>query len=86
MEEKVKKPRAPRKTKTTKTTESVVIQATPAQPAVKSAPKTNLLQMRATHEQIAALAHRLWQERGQQHGHDAEDWLRAERMLLDKAS
>jgi Protein of unknown function (DUF2934) len=37
-------------------------------------------------EEIAALAHRFWAERGFQHGHDAEDWLRAEQELLGKAS
>jgi len=37
-------------------------------------------------EQIAALAHRFWAERGYQHGHDAEDWLRAEQALVGKAS
>ena len=37
-------------------------------------------------EEIAALAHRFWQERGGEHGHDAEDWLRAEQTLLGKAS
>jgi hypothetical protein len=39
-----------------------------------------------THQDIAALAHRFWAERGFQHGHDAEDWLRAEQTLLGKAS
>lgn len=39
-----------------------------------------------THDEIAALAHRFWAERGFQHGHDAEDWLRAEQALLGKAS
>jgi hypothetical protein len=39
-----------------------------------------------THEEIAKLAHRFWNERGRQHGHDAEDWLRAEQTLLGKAS
>lgn len=39
-----------------------------------------------THEQIAVLAHRFWNERGRQHGHDAEDWLRAEQTLIGKAS
>lgn len=39
-----------------------------------------------SHDQIAALAHRFWAERGFQHGHDAEDWLRAEQTLLSKAS
>ena len=37
-------------------------------------------------EEIATLAHQLWAERGYQHGHDAEDWLRAEQALLGKAS
>jgi hypothetical protein len=37
-------------------------------------------------EEIAMLAHRFWNERGRQHGHDAEDWLRAEQALRGKAS
>jgi hypothetical protein len=37
-------------------------------------------------DEIAVLAHRFWAERGYQHGHDAEDWLRAEDQLLGKAS
>jgi len=37
-------------------------------------------------EEIAALAHKLWAERGYQHGHDAEDWLRAEQALLGKTA
>ena len=37
-------------------------------------------------DEIATLAHRFWAERGFQHGHDAEDWLRAEQELLGKAS
>jgi hypothetical protein len=39
-----------------------------------------------TREEIAALAHKFWNERGRQHGHDAEDWLRAEQTLRGKAS
>jgi hypothetical protein len=38
------------------------------------------------HDEIARLAHRFWADRGFQHGHDAEDWLRAEQQLLGKAS
>lgn len=83
MEEKVKKPRAPRKAKAA---EKGVIQATATKPAKKTAAKSNVMQMRATREQIAALAHRFWVERGGEHGHDAEDWLRAEQALLGKAS
>ena len=37
-------------------------------------------------EAIAQLAHQLWNERGRQHGKDAEDWLRAEELLRGKAS
>jgi len=37
-------------------------------------------------EEIAKLAHQFWNERGRQHGHDAEDWLRAELLLRGKAS
>jgi hypothetical protein len=39
-----------------------------------------------SHDQIAALAHRYWKERGYQHGHDAADWFRAEQELRAKAS
>ena len=35
----------------------------------------------ATHEEIAALAHKFWLERGGHHGSDAEDWARAEKEL-----
>jgi hypothetical protein len=37
-------------------------------------------------EEIAVLAHQLWNERGRQHGNDAEDWFRAEELLRGKAS
>lgn len=35
-----------------------------------------------TREQIAALAHAIWQDRGCPTGNDREIWLEAERMLL----
>ena len=38
------------------------------------------------HQQIAELAHHFWTERGGAHGHDAEDWFRAEQELRAKAS
>ena len=34
-----------------------------------------------THEQIAALAHEIWQERGCPEGSDIDIWLEAERQL-----
>ncbi len=41
---------------------------------------------RISTEEIARLAHQYWLERGCQHGHDAEDWFRAEQALRSKAS
>ena len=58
--------------------------------AKKTAPKksstSNLMQMKASPEEVARLAHQYWVERGYQDGHDAEDWFRAEQELLGKAS
>ncbi len=39
-----------------------------------------------SHDQVAKLAHRFWNERGQTHGHHEEDWFRAEKALRSKAS
>lgn len=71
--------------------------AKPRKPAAK---KTNVLQMEKpakaevlqmepsvfiSHEQVAELAHRFWNERGRTHGHHEEDWFRAEQFLRDNA-
>jgi hypothetical protein len=37
-----------------------------------------------THDDIARAAYRLYLEQGSQHGHDLDDWLRAEQMLLQQ--
>jgi hypothetical protein len=37
-------------------------------------------------DEVARLAHQLWNDRGRQHGRDAEDWFRAEELLRGKAS
>jgi hypothetical protein len=37
-------------------------------------------------EEVAALAHRFWAERGYQHGQHVADWFRAEQVLRGKAS
>ncbi|HEY4381023.1 MAG TPA: DUF2934 domain-containing protein [Acidobacteriaceae bacterium] len=39
-----------------------------------------------THEEIARLAQRYWVERGWQDGQAEQDWLRAERELMQMAS
>jgi hypothetical protein len=46
----------------------------------------NVTTIGVSHEEIARLAHRYWKERGGQHGHDADDWFRAEQALIGKAS
>ncbi len=78
-----KKPRANAKTEASKSATTTL--ATKTAPRKKTT-RSNVTQMKASHEQIALLAHRYWDERGRQHGHDAEDWLRAEQALLGKAS
>jgi hypothetical protein len=62
-------------------------------PAKKAATPSNVTEINAPREQkyvsrdeIAALAHKLWLERGRQHGQDADDWFRAEQLLRGKAS
>ena len=53
--------------------------------AAKKAPtKKAAMKVAASHVEIAALAHKFYVERGGQHGSDAEDWLRAEKVLLGK--
>jgi len=84
MEEIVKKAKAParpRKTAVKKT-------AAPVETAVPTngAARSNVTEIRPSHDQVAQLAHRYWNERGQQHGHHVEDWLRAEHDLRGKAS
>ncbi|MCC6395197.1 MAG: DUF2934 domain-containing protein [Bryobacterales bacterium] len=37
------------------------------------------------HDEIARLAYSFWEQRGYQHGNAVEDWLRAERQVLNGA-
>jgi hypothetical protein len=79
MEEIVKKAKAParpRKTAAKKT--AAPVEAAPTNGAAHS----NVREIRPSHDQVAQLAHRYWNERGQQHGHHVEDWLRAEHELI----
>jgi Protein of unknown function (DUF2934) len=77
--------------KTTKKAATTSTKAKTPAKAAKNASVTNghasnVTEFRVQHEQIAMLAHRYWNERGRQHGHDAEDWYRAEQELRGKAS
>jgi len=81
MTEMAKKATTPKKTRATEAKTTA-----PKTTTTKAKPARAKVTMMASHEQIAALAHRYWTERGKQHGHDAEDWLRAEQELLGKAS
>ena len=75
-----------KKTPTRKKTSASASAPTSIASKRKVAPKAAAVAKSVSHEEIAALAHRFWTERGRQHGHDAEDWLRAEQALLGKAS
>jgi hypothetical protein len=48
----------------------------------KSAPQ--IAEDNPTHEEIGLRAHQIYMERGGAHGQDVEDWLKAERQLLDE--
>lgn len=74
-----------KKTSTRKKTSASAAAPTSIASKRKVAPK-KAETLSISREEIAVLAHRFWAERGFQHGHDAEDWFRAEQTLLGKAS
>jgi DUF2934 family protein len=78
MTEKVKKTTTPRKTASAS--------APPKAAPRKRTTTGNVTTIGVSDEEVARLAHRYWTERGGQHGHDAEDWFRAEQELRGKAS
>lgn len=79
MTETTKKPTARKKTSASTSAPKTIA------PKRKTSAKVSEIRI-VSHEQIATLAHRYWAERGFEHGHDAEDWIRAEQELLGKAS
>ena len=78
MEEIVKKAKAPARPRKTTVKRATVEAAAQTNGAAHS----NVTEIRPSHDQVAQLAHRYWNEGGQQHGHHVEDWLRAEHELL----
>ena len=55
-------------------------------PALAAEVQTNSIEAIPAHEQIAALAHSLWQARGCPEGTPDEDWFNAERALSAKSA
>ena len=72
--------------KTTTRKKASASAAAPSAIAPKRSSKSVTESKAVSHAEIAVLAHRYFAERGYQHGHDAEDWFRAEQELLGKAS
>ena len=50
-------------------------------PALVSGPEIELRENEIAHDDIAALAHRLWHDRGCPFGSPEEDWFEAQRRL-----
>lgn len=70
-EPKKAKPAAPKPSKTATKKENVVAISQPTA---------------VSREMIEKVAYQIWAERGYQHGYALEDWIRAERELLERAS
>ena len=77
--EKAKKAKAPAKPKATAGT-------TKKTPAKKLTVAEKVTATTPTHQEIAHLAQQYWAERGWQDGQAEQDWLRAERELMQIAS
>ena len=84
MKEKILMAETPKKPSTRKRTSATASATKEIAPKRQASAKVTAISV--SHEEIARLAHKLWAERGRQHGHDAEDWLRAEQQLRGKAS
>lgn len=54
--------------------------------SLPAARKSRPTQSTPTHEEIALRAYEIYLERGSTPGHDLEDWIRAERELLEKSN
>jgi hypothetical protein len=86
MAEKVKKTKAPAKPKATTATTKTATAATKTATAKKQTVAEKVTATTPTHDEIAQLAQQYWAERGWQDGQAEQDWLRAERELMQMAS
>lgn len=76
--EKTKKAKAPAKARAAAgTAKKTTAKQTVAEKVIATTP---------THDEIAQLAQQYWAERGRQDGQAEQDWLRAERELMQMAS
>lgn len=61
-----------------------------AKPRKMNAKKDNVIEIArpalVSREMIEQLAYRFWAQRGYRHGHALEDWIRAEKELVERAS
>lgn len=87
MAETVKKAKAPAKPRAAAASNDTT---TPTPKAAKKAATKKTTAQAApavpSHAEIARLAEQYWAERGHVDGHAEQDWLRAERELMKKAS
>ena len=64
--------------------------AAPAKPSKTTTKKENVVSNSQpkvlSREKIEKVAYQLWAQRGYQHGYALEDWIRAEKELLERAS
>jgi len=88
MAETTKKAKAPSKPKKTVAEKPVAEKPVAKKAAAKKteAPTGIAVVKPVSQEEVAALAHRFWAERGYRHGQHVDDWFRAEQELRGKAS
>jgi Protein of unknown function (DUF2934) len=79
MAETVKKTKAPAKPRKTQAKKASVL-------TMPNGSHTSSTAKPVPYDEVAQLAHKFWAERGCQHGHDLEDWVRAEQELRRRAS
>jgi hypothetical protein len=62
----------------------------PAKPSKTATKKESVVSISqptvVSREKIEQVAYQIWIQRGYQHGHALEDWIRAEKELLERAS
>jgi len=66
----------------TRETKEKVVRAAKGKAAKAPATGSSSVKQWPTHEEIASLAHRYYEERGWRHGFHEQDWYRAEQELM----